>query len=609
MDIEKIYEDIQNKYSLKDKVQELYLYEKYLQVCLNYFKQNSDRKAAIYGGGKNTAELMKSAIWEQIRPHIEVIIDNHTQDSHIQGIQVDKVNNLPLHKIDFVFISTWAYRKELTKEIKEKFPAMTVFDPYEKVMDELPQIKTAFFAYKGINKYQWFAERRRRLKAEPEPLDVLKELIHGYYTIYDWVNLKKSIEVYCSYDKAEVKKYSALKDEVEKYLEKIKKTIDNRKQEDCMIFMVDALSKYVVGDMHHLSKWRESSLSFEKFINEYPATREVIMALLTGWHPFEEKTYLERKLEYSDSELLEYIQEEKIELKYISAANVRSTYVKINAYQQGLKEDVLLSEVIFRGISSLCSSDKRQVIIMHTLDTVHPLHWNPISSNLTWKNTSWKDHKNRFEESVRYTDEMLNFYLEILYENETLTKIVMGDHGINLKTEYAHDIACETIEGNIGLWDMETISPALMIWGGKYQAKEIEKAVSTNSFYKILYGVLKNEDIEDKLEERSFLELEFVPGYNESWIKRVISSGNHYLGMGLRGIITENFIFTSFEDGTERLFRIKGKKLEECIEQKCLFIKEIKKKEIYESCKFPDPILEDNFFIHHKKWYQLKNNI
>ena len=105
----------------------------------------------------------------------------------------------------------------------------------------------------------------------------------------------------------------------------------------------------------------------------------------------------------------------------------------------------------------MLKSQKCQIIIIHAFDTIHPLHWNPVSTELTWGGTSWEEHKERFGQSVSFTDHILDFYLSLFEGNTKITRIVMGDHGINLETEYAHDIANRPINGNIGLWDMESV--------------------------------------------------------------------------------------------------------------------------------------------------------
>ena len=239
---------------------------------------------------------------------------------------------------------------------------------------------------------------------------------------------------------------------------------------------------------------------------------------------------------------------------------------------------------------------------MHAFDTVHPLHWNPISTELGWKDTPWEAHRERFQQSIEFTDTVLDFYLRMLGPNTEISKIVMGDHGINLETEYAHDIADVPIRGNIGLWDMETLSPALMIWKKDWEAESIDQLVSTNSFHRILHAVVQSQDIHAILEDRKFLELEFVPGYDESWLKRAIKSRNYYLGMGMKGIISLNYIFASFENGTERLFEIQGNKIKECNDKIQVFIGEVGQ-DNYDSCKFPRDLLKDRFFEKHNQYY------
>ena len=49
MDIREAYHQIQKKFNLEEGVQELYLYETYLNICRQYFTSNQYQKIAIYG--------------------------------------------------------------------------------------------------------------------------------------------------------------------------------------------------------------------------------------------------------------------------------------------------------------------------------------------------------------------------------------------------------------------------------------------------------------------------------------------------------------------------------------------------------------------------------
>lgn len=605
MDVLSSYKKIQQKYNLMEGVQELFLYETYLGVCKEYFSKLSHPKAAIFGAGENTKEIISSAIWGQIKNYVKVIIDNHSHIEALQNIPVIREQEIAEHDIDVVLISSWNYREDMARSVSKNFPQIEIFDPYNRVLEELPEISNAFFTYKSHQKYQWFAKRRKALESTSASgirQQLLKELVHGYYAINDWVDLEETLLLYCSEDYEDKQKYLSLKRDVETFLCDIKGEIEERNQRDYLIFLVDSLSKYVIDKMPRLSEWGKKGISFEKYINEYPSTREVVTSLLTGWHCFEDKTYLSKKIQFGDSDLLKNIDRDGMEIKLISSTHSAENYSEINCYAQGIHEDMLLTEVLFRGIGELLKSARRQIIIMHTFDTVHPHHYNPIASELD-TNVPWETHKKRFKQSVLFTDNILHFYLNLLDGSEGLTKIILGDHGINLEAEYAYGVAHVPITGDIGLWDLETISPAFIILNKNLRPQTINKFVLSCSFHKILGALMENQEINEVLEDKKFLELEFVPGYAMGWLEDcVVKSHNYYLGMGMKGIISPRFIFASFEDGTERLFKICGKELMECNDQLAVFIDEVGE-ENWSACKFPNDLLKEQFFERHNMYY------
>lgn len=603
MDVWQTYADLQKKYSLLDGAQELFLYETYLRVCKDYLNGKQYGRIAIYGAGNNTAKIMASALWKELEGRVAAIVDNAYEKGDLNGIPVIAEPRLKDYSVEAVIVSSWNYRIEILQSMKDNYPDIEVFEPYSHVLEMLPQINVPFFTYMGNYKYQWFAQRNKKLESadsDQARQKLLRELMHGYFAIYDWVDLKKTILRYVENGYEDREKYISLCKDADAFLKSIQDEIEKRDQGDCLIFLVDALSKYVVEDMPLLSAWGESGVVFDRYINEYPSTRETLMTLLTGRHPFEDKTYERRKIGRGDGVLLKVIEEKQIEFKLLS----EDISAEINVYTRGLNEDTLITESMFRGIGELLGSEKCQLIIMHSYDTVHPLHWNPVSSELEYDvDVSWEKHQKRFWESVSFTDGIIDFYLRMLHGNEGMTKIVMGDHGINLQTEYAHDIVSTPINGRIGIWDMETMSPALMIWHKGWQPERITQMVCTNAFHKILHAAIENKELHTVLEDRRFLELEFVPGYDKNWLERIVKSQNYYLGMGAKGIISPDYIFMSFEDDSERLFRICGRQIIECNGELPSFIEKIGR-EAYESCKFPKDLLSEKYFETHNAYYK-----
>ena len=126
--------------------------------------------------------------------------------------------------------------------------------------------------------------------------------------------------------------------------------------------------------------------------------------------------------------------------------------------------------------------------------------------------------------------------------------------------------------------------------------------VSTSAFYQILYAVFEDQNVYTVLDNKCFLELDFVPGYDESWLKRVKKSNNYYLGMGAKVLILSEYIFLHFEDNSERLFKICGKSIVESNEELQEFIGIIGR-ETYDLCKFPKDILKEKIFEQHNKYY------
>lgn len=600
-------EEIRDKYNLREDIDDLCAVEEYLKIWIENTSTMKDGKVALYGAGQHTKALVLLLRKHGEDRKIGYLIDNYAEDRIIDNIPVIREKEIPNKEIDMVFISSWIYRDEFKVRMHDDFPNVNTVEPYSILDKRLKKrSKNSVWQYCGPEKYKWFIQRQKEKKKRrgTERAKICRQLIAGYYEIYDWVDLEEEISDYVIHREEKWNMYSNLLREIHSLHEEMLLEIKRKESKSYMVYLVDAMSKSVVDDMPFLCSLRSESITFEKYRNEYPGTREVMMGLLTGWRPFEDETYKERRVDVSSSELLFYMDKNNIKTSIISRAPVQINYREINNYE-GYHEDSLISEVIFHGITKLLNEQDSQLIIMHSYDTIHTPHFYPTSEIDAYDGISAEEYRIQFKNAVLYTDKILRYYINILKESKNVIQIVMGDHGINIDWEYELFIAKRNLK--IGIWDMKQISPELIIYEPDGIAEEINGLISTNEFCNILEVVIKGEKKDFSKFQKKNLPLEYVPFYNKASLVQNYRLNAYTRGLGLKGIMNDDYMYLYLEDGDKRYYRINGCELQ-LLDSEVEIAgarNSIGEKEIDE-CVFPQGILKDPFFDDHNHYY-LKN--
>ena len=617
MTIKEQLNNIKKKYHLDDDIKDLFVNRELADIWYRNTKKIGEKQVIIFGAGGNTKILLRLLIcWREIKK-IKYIYDSHSKVSNLFGIPVFNSLNFDEDKNSLIWISSYRYRKEMKEYLIKNNCKIHYIDPYEILSKHIPGTeKKDIFFQTGAMRSLWFSERlknRDSAISEDERKKITRELIAGYFCIYDWVYFFKEVDDYIDIYHEDSLFYLNLKCEVSNILNNLEKQISDKK-DNIIIFMIDCLSKQVADKMVNLKKWKKNALEFLEYRCEYPGTREVLASLMTGWRPFEDKTYAGRKIEFSDSDILKYIYENNIKIKYLSDDYIEMIdYEKINQYRTKTEENALLSEVFFNGLCELAMSEERQIIIMHCDTTIHYPHMIPTIKYYDYKklNNPKKAYKEMFKKVSIYTDEILGFYLNILGKNSDNTQIVMGDHGIDVDMEFDSMIIPK--ERNSGIrWNGKVFNTALIIKKGGVSISKNTDLISSNQFCKIFYNILLNNALLNNIKMYKSLPIEWVPGWNPDYIQKGFNGNNYYFGIGACGCMNKKYMFIETEDGEEFYYIYLEDKLKRIYDEKKI---QIAKKSLgideINSNKFPINLMNQEFFESHNRIYnefRLKKN-
>ena len=613
MKILDLYNDIKEKYELDKGIGELRVIEEYAGIWEKYTK--GKRRVALYGGGENTKTLLKLLTRWNEEYKIACIIDNG--NAYIKtSIPIIKERDLINYDVELIWISSFNYREEIRQSVTKNFESIQYIEPYEilykRIKIDRPRDIVHFV---GENKYRWFSDKliERQITSDEElKCFISQKLIAGYFCIYDWISLEKEILQYINKGYRDKEKYQSLLLEVKAFIEKVKGQLEARKRDSYLIFLVDALSKYVAADMPHLCEWKKKALEFTEYRNDCPSTREFVTAMFTGWKPFENQTYRNKSIQFTDSELLSYLKENRINIKYMTQNSKHiKNFRNISKYENKKYENTVISEILFNGICELIEDEESQLVVMHTDTTIHPRHLTPITMFMEYNQVTdmRKSHRAYFDVAVKYTDDILHFYTELLNNCDNIAQIIMGDHGIDIDMEYAYAICPSMHENKAAQWSKKLISPELLIYKKGMQMGTNDHLVSSNQFVDILLCMVQGKEFDNILQYKKVIPLELVPGYDREWLDVGVKSKNYYLAIGASGCMNKKYMYINLETGEEIFYEIINDRIEliDDEEYKNRLVAELGKNEI-EKNKFPQNILQQDFFYLHNQIYQ-KNSM
>lgn len=608
MSIKKRYEEIKEKYNLSVITPELSYVEEYANCWYMYTSDVKEKKIALYGGGANAKAALKLlTLWGEVEK-VDYIIDNGKKGTY-KNIPIICENEIDDKDIGLVWITVFSGRDEIVNSLQTNHASVICVDPYEWIENRLHIGRgTDIRRNAEFYRYKWFINKlieRKVINDRDEIQALSKELIAGYYCICDWVSLKSEIDDYIEQGYSDGDVYLDLWNETEKYLKSIQDILRSRKTNDCILFLLDSLSKFDAGKMPHLSNWKKGALEFTQYRTEYPFTREVMMSMFTGWRPFENKTYNNKAIKYTDSLLLEDIRKKDIKIKYITEYHrILGSFKNINSYMNKYEENTVISEVLFNAICELVDDPNPQIVVAHTLSTIHWPHLTPVTMFIDYENVRnpKSAYKRYYEEALNYTDVIVRYYTEFLDKCDNITQIVMGDHGIDVEAEYYYNIKHEPDPRCATMWNMDIISPELLVKGKKVIPGTEKRIISSNQLVDILHAIINDKEPREYITFKNVLPLEIVPGYSKDWLTAVISSQNYYLAVAGSGCMNEGYMYLNLESGKELFYKIDERKLiqAETAEDKCEVIESIGENEIKNS-RFNKKVLQDSFFEDHNK--------
>jgi len=156
------------------------------QSLQNFLKDA--KKPAIYCGGGHTQMLMADFMYDL--KNVKFIVDNYTSQGEDGGFSIIRDEELEERKIDAVILSTFKFRSQIKRSLKENHPAVCVLDIYDEFEKNGILLQADYYysnhPYHHYHSINYLQRELSKTTDETDAENLYEELITEYIHIRDF---------------------------------------------------------------------------------------------------------------------------------------------------------------------------------------------------------------------------------------------------------------------------------------------------------------------------------------------------------------------------------------------------------------------------------------
>lgn len=407
-----------------------------IRRSLRSFLKNAE-KPAIYCNGGHTKMLMADFMYELKK--VKYIVDNYAETGEDNGFALIKDEEMEGQGIDCIILSSYKFRRELKRSLKEKHPSIPVLDIYDEFEKEGIMVQSDYYYsnhpyqhYKRINQLQ----REIRKQNDKEQLDGLyKELVTKYIHIKDFGTAILKLKEWAGAEE--------LKADVETLYDLEKKTAASLSENHVLLFCLDGLRRQDLSeqDMPKLKKMLdETAYQFTNAYSYSTSTFESLIPVYSENNDFRTKYYEKNAVAIEQCRFASLADRQKREI-YI--------YGDVERFIEGqsihyVEQSLTVTEKMWQFILDACKTDNG-LFYVHEQYESHFTFSNPYTEEeLRSEGTAMlfdflpvkgghlrTDYKKQHEDAIHYLDDVV----EPLLRPMRCRMLLFADHG-NLILDY-----------------------------------------------------------------------------------------------------------------------------------------------------------------------------
>ncbi len=507
------YEQLAKRYNIKnnsDYKKTIVLIRKYIEEAVRKHK-----KIAIWGGGMHT-EVLLSTFGVELK-NLVCIIDNSFKNKRLEGIEIIDPSQIHKKNIDCIIISSYNFRNEIKNIILKQYKDIDCLDIYEKLEEEGIKLATPFYfnsnIYIDINNLK---EKYSKEKDFYKKSYYLKSIIENYIRIKDFLYAIKYIEKYIEEELENHNLMKNLKEDLTELILEIKNKLKFYKDRNILLLYIDSLRSVDLmkfNRMKFLREFAKENTYYSKAYSTSIYTYESFMPTLKEEDVLMNKNYDLISINENECKCVKKAINQGFSFNLCSASS--SCFIKgdnINVKNAGQ----YISETLWQYVINL-SSDS--ISLLYILAEVHLPHIGGehkgrdikvirgLFSEIDGEPIDENMYITQYEESLKYVDEQLKFYLNML--NNDADIFIFSDHGQIIE---GIGEGLEKLETKLG-WHGDRINIPLIV-KSKYFKKGVNKdVVSLMDFNNIVCSLIDKKSF---LPNREYAKVALSPIHNKN---------------------------------------------------------------------------------------------
>lgn len=438
-ELEKQYYNLFEKYQLEQPLNSQNIIS-IIRQSLHNFLLDAE-KPAIYCNGGHTKMLMADFVYELKK--VKYIVDNYAQVKENKGFVLIRDDDIEVYGIDKIILSSYKFRKDLKKILKEKhsdIPVLDIYDEFEKkginVQADYYYSNHPYQHYKMINQLQ------REIR-ESNDIVIVKKLYVSLVTKYLHIkDFRTALIKLGEYEKYDIKARQMLQDVKELY-DLQKKAVASISEHNVLMFCMDGLRQQDLSEQTMPKLSRLIQKTCYCYTNAYSfstSTFESLVPVYSENGDLRSRYYEKNNVNIESCRFATLAEKQRRAIYIYGDAEHYVEGKHINYSEQFLT----VTEKLWQFILDACETENG-MFYLHELYESHFTFSNPYTEiPLISEGTAMlfdflpakgghlrADYKKQHEDSIRYLDDVI----EPLLSPMQCRMLIYADHG-NLLLDY-----------------------------------------------------------------------------------------------------------------------------------------------------------------------------
>lgn len=314
-------------------------------------------------------------------------------------------------------------------------------------------------------------------------------------------------------------------DEVCDLFRLIKKELHSKRQNDIVVYWLDALAYKDGHKMGYLRERAAHSVYFHRAYTVTPWTNATCRAMFCRKRDVDDLGYRENHIGLVNSPLLRDIEAHGYD--FYGLSGVFAKLFGSESCDITIRKFDTCAEILWKMLEHMMRDERKKTVFLpHMLMEIHAPAYSVRKNSF--------DKKHIREPQLEELDAQLRFYDGLL--GDGVKRIYMSDHGYS--------------------WMNAVNRPHILFqaYCRDWSRKETDKIFSLLDFDKILHQMMEGEEIEDSLWEGEFAALQSVDIYNKEFLRDVFhrkAGVEDYIAY--KGLITKEKCYIYYKTGEEVL--------------------------------------------------------